>query len=74
VGVSGVLPRDYTDNYFMGLDTTAWRWYGYKDGWVRVGAGIDPKGGLYMGVVYGPLDWFDDTEWMRIAESFETFQ
>jgi tetratricopeptide (TPR) repeat protein len=63
-----------TTGYLMGLDTTAWRWYGYTDGWVRVAAGIDPLGGLYMCVVYGPLDWFEGTEWMRIAESFETFQ
>jgi tetratricopeptide (TPR) repeat protein len=63
-----------TNGYFMGLDTTAWRWYDYQGGWVRVGAGIDPTGGLYMGVVFGPKDWFDGAEWKRIAESFETFQ
>lgn len=63
-----------TENYFMGLSSTAWRWYGYDGGWVRIAAGLDPQGGLYMGVLYGPLDWFDGTEWMRIAESFETFQ
>jgi hypothetical protein len=63
-----------TNGYFMGLDTTARRWYDYQGGWVRVGTGIDPTGGLYMGVVHGPKDWFDGTEWKRIAESFETFQ
>jgi tetratricopeptide (TPR) repeat protein len=63
-----------THGYFMGLDSTSWRWYGYDGGWVRIGAGLDPEGGLYVGVAYGPLDWFDGTEWMRIVESFETFQ
>ncbi len=58
----------------MGLGSTAWRWYGYEGGWVRIAVGLDPQGGLYMGVAYGPVTWFDGTEWMRIVESFETFQ
>lgn len=63
-----------SDAYFMGLGSTAWRWYGYEGGWVRIAVGLDPQGGLYMGVAYGPVTWFDGTEWMRIVESFETFQ
>ena len=76
LGVDATYDKDTgtTHGYFMGLDSTSWRWYGYDDGWIRIGAGLDPQGGLYMGVAYGPLDWFDGTEWMRIVESFETFQ
>jgi hypothetical protein len=63
-----------TNRYFMGFSTTRWRWYDYDGGYVRVGAGLDPLGGLYLGILYGPVDWFDGTEWQRIVESFETFQ
>ncbi len=81
-GLSGSLPGPATydeaegtqDRYFMGLDGSRWRWYDYPGGYVRVGAGIDPSGGVYVGYVFGPKDWFDGTEWMRIDESFETFQ
>ena len=63
-----------TSLYFMGLETSRWRWYDYEGGYVRIGAGLDSQGGLYLGVLYGPLDWFDGSEWQRIVESFETFQ
>jgi len=62
------------ENYFMGLSDTRWRWYDYEGGYVRIGAGLDPDGGIYIGYVYGPVAWFDGTEWRRIAESFESFE
>jgi tetratricopeptide (TPR) repeat protein len=63
-----------TDGYFMGLSSTRWRWYDYDGGFVRIGAGLDPDGGVYIGLAYGPTSWFDGDEWMRIVESFETFE
>ncbi len=62
------------DGYFMGLSETRWRWYDYEGGYIRIGAGLDPDGGIYVGIVYGPVAWFDGTEWQRITESFETFE
>jgi hypothetical protein len=47
-----------TDDYFMGLDRRAWRWYDYGTGSVRVGAGVTPDGAVIVGMVYGPTDWF----------------
>ncbi len=62
------------EGYFMGLSETRWRWYDYEGGYIRVGAGLDPDGGIYLGLVYGPVAWFDGMEWRRIVESFETFE
>ncbi len=62
------------EGYLMGLSETRWRWYDYDGGYVRIGAGLDPDGGIYIGFVYGPVEWFDGTEWMRIVESSETFE
>jgi hypothetical protein len=62
------------EGYFMGLSETRWRWYDYEGGYVRIGAGLDPAGGIYVGIVYGPAAWFDGTEWRLIVESFETFE
>jgi hypothetical protein len=58
-----------TADYFMGLDRTAWRWYDYGTGYVRVGAGIADDGAVVMGMVYGPYEWFDGTEPYRILSS-----
>jgi len=62
------------EGYFMGLSERRWRWYDYEGGYVRIGAGLDPDGGIYIGFAYGPVDWFDGAEWKRIVESFETFE
>jgi tetratricopeptide (TPR) repeat protein len=58
-----------TDEYFMGLDRRAWRWYDYGTGYVRVGAGVTSDGAVVMGMVYGPYAWFDGTEPYRIINS-----
>ena len=58
-----------TDDYFMGLDRRAWRWYDYGSGYVRVGAGVTADGAVLMGMVYGPYQWFDGTEPYRILNS-----
>ena len=57
------------ESYFMGLDGTAWRWYDYGTGLVRVGAGLTDDGAVMMGMVYGPYEWFDGTEPDRILSS-----
>ena len=46
-------------SYFMGLGSTAWRWYDYGTGYVRVGGGLTADGAVMMGIVYGPYDWFN---------------
>jgi hypothetical protein len=48
-----------TDEYFMGLERRAWRWYDYGTGFVRVGAGVTDDGAVILGMVYGPYAWFD---------------
>jgi tetratricopeptide (TPR) repeat protein len=58
-----------TDEYFMGLDRRAWRWYDYGSGYVRVGAGVTEDGSVLLGMVYGPYDWFNGTEPFRILNS-----
>jgi tetratricopeptide (TPR) repeat protein len=58
-----------TDDYFMGLDRRAWRWYDYGTGSVRVGAGVTPDGAVIVGMVYGPNDWFNGPEPQRIIDS-----
>jgi len=58
-----------TSEYFMGLSDTAWRWYDYGTGYVRVGAGLSEAGAVVLGMVYGPYDWFDGTEPYRILNS-----
>lgn len=58
-----------TDDYFMGLDRRAWRWYDYGTGYVRVGAGVTVDGAVLVGMVYGPYEWFDGTEPYRILNS-----
>lgn len=58
-----------TDEYFMGLDQRAWRWYDYGTGYVHVGAGLTTDGTVIVGMVYGPYAWFDGTEPYRIINS-----
>jgi len=59
-----------TDDYFMGLDRRAWRWYDYGSGYVRVAAGVTADGAVLVGMVYGPYEWFDgSTEPYRILSS-----
>ncbi len=58
-----------TENYFMGLDRRAWRWYDYGSGYVRVGAGVTQDGAVLIGMVYGPYEWFDGPEPFRIINS-----
>jgi tetratricopeptide (TPR) repeat protein len=58
-----------TDDYFMGIDRRAWRWYDYGSGYVRVGAGVAPDGAVLIGMVYGPYDWFDGPDPFRILNS-----
>jgi len=64
-----------TDDYFMGLDRRAWRWYDYGNGYVRVGAGVSADGAVLVGMVYGPYEWFDGTtEPYRILNSMINIQ
>ncbi|MEO6350522.1 MAG: hypothetical protein ABIP53_07710 [Candidatus Limnocylindrales bacterium] len=58
-----------TDEYFMGFDRRAWRWYDYGSGYVRVGAGVTADGSVVLGMVYGPYHWFNGTEPFRILNS-----
>ncbi len=58
-----------TSSYFMGLGSTAWRWYDYGTGYVRVGGGMDADGAVVLGMVFGEYDWFDGTEPYRILNS-----
>ena len=58
-----------TADYFMGLSDTAWRWYDYGTGYVRVGAGVTPDGVVLVGIVHGPYAWFDTDEPYRILDS-----
>jgi hypothetical protein len=58
-----------TDSYFMGLTSSAWRWYDYAGGSVRVGAGVTADGAVLVGMVYGPTDWFNGPEPYRIVNS-----
>ena len=58
-----------TADYFMGLENTAWRWYDYGTGYVRIGAGVADDGAVVLGMVYGPYEWFDGTEPYRILSS-----
>jgi len=82
LGFSSLLPEPAvyeanfgTDSiYFMGLSGARWRWYSYTGGAVRIGAGADPAGGVWVGLVFGPSDWYDGTEWQRIVESFTTYE
>jgi hypothetical protein len=62
-----------TSDYFMGLTETAWRWYDYGTGYVRIGAGMAQDGGVVVGLVYGPYDWFDTDEPYRIINSMIHF-
>ena len=55
--------------YFVGLSDTAWRWYDYGTGYVRVGAGLTDDGAVVIGMVFGPDDWFDGGEPYRILDS-----
>jgi len=58
-----------TTDYFMGLPRTAWRWYDYGTGYVRVGAGVTSDGAVLVGMVYGPYAWFDTEEPYQIIKS-----
>ena len=58
-----------TDDYFMGLQRRAWRWYDYGTGYVRVGAGVTTDGAVLVGMVYGPYAWFDTEEPYQIIKS-----
>ena len=58
-----------TDDYFMGLERRAWRWYDYGSGYVRVGAGMTTDGAVLVGMVYGPYVWFDTDEPYQIIKS-----
>ena len=49
-----------SDEYFLGLSRTAWRWYDYGTGWVRAAAGVTTDGAVVVGVVFGPYEWFRD--------------
>lgn len=51
-----------TDHDFVGLERTAWRWYDYGTGYVRVAAGLTADGAVMMAMAYGPYDWFLDGE------------
>lgn len=56
-------------DYFMGHDSSAWRWYDHGSGYVRIGGGLDAEGAIVMGMVYGPYDWFNGDEPYRILNS-----
>ena len=56
-------------DYFMGLSDTAWRWYDYGTGYVRIAAGLTADGAVVLGMVYGPYEWFDSDEPYRILSS-----
>lgn len=58
-----------TNDYFMGMSDTAWRWYDYGAGYVRIAAGLTSDGAVVMGMVYGPYAWFDGDEPYRILNS-----
>jgi hypothetical protein len=58
-----------TNDYFLGLDPTARRWYTYEGGFVRAGSGIASDGSAVVALLYGPSDWFDQIEPYRILES-----
>ena len=58
----------------MGLDGTAWRWYDYGTGYVRVGGGLTEDGAVIMGIVYGPYDWFNGDEPSRILNSMVSIE
>jgi len=58
-----------TSDYFEGLSGTAWRWYDYGTGYVRVGAGLTSDGAVAVGMVYGPYDWFNTDDPFRILNS-----
>jgi tetratricopeptide (TPR) repeat protein len=58
-----------TDEYFMGLERRAWRWYDYGSGYVRIGAGVTEDGSVLLGMVYGPYDWFNGSEPFRVLNS-----
>ncbi len=63
-----------TNEYFMGLGATAWRWYDFGTGYVRAGAGLSPDGAVVVALVYGPYDWFETTEPYQILNSFVTYE
>jgi hypothetical protein len=58
-----------TTGYFMGLSDTAWRWYDYGSGYVRVGAGLTDDGAVNVGLVFGPYEWFDTDDPFTILNS-----
>lgn len=58
-----------TTGYFMGLSDTAWRWYDYGSGYVRVGAGLTDDGAVNVGLVFGPREWFDTDDPFTILNS-----
>jgi tetratricopeptide (TPR) repeat protein len=51
-----------TSDYFMGLSQQAWRWYDYGTGYIRIGGGMTADGSVVIGMVYGPYDWFSNTQ------------
>jgi len=58
-----------TTDYFEGLSNTAWRWYDYGTGKVRIAAGVTSDGAVAMGMVYGPKDWFNSATPTQILDS-----
>ncbi len=63
-----------SSDYFMGLSDTAWRWYDYGTGYVRIAAGLTSDGAAVLGMVYGPYEWFDTDEPYRILNSMISVQ
>lgn len=63
-----------TDHYFLGLDKTAWRWYDYETGYVRVAAGVTSDGAVMMAMVFGPYDWFQEDEPYTVLNSMQLFE
>lgn len=63
-----------TDHDFIGLERTAWRWYDYATGYVRVAGGLTEDGAAVVAMVFGPYDWFDSAEPFTILDSMVGYE
>jgi tetratricopeptide (TPR) repeat protein len=63
-----------TDHDFIALERTAWRWYDYETGYVRVAAGLTDDGAAVLAMLYGPYDWFDTDEPYDVINSMVSYE